>query len=75
MPDRVAHPEQGPDRMWSTDLPPSRGQLHTIATLALRLLEVDPPAHRLDASIVITRLHQAVRGPNGPTVPAIEADF
>lgn len=77
MPDALQAPEAGPDRMWSRTEVPSRGQYQTIATLALRLLEVDPPATRADASIAITRLELALHGPDGPppaphTIPAVE---
>ncbi len=66
----------GPDGLWSEDLPPSRGQLATIAALALELLGVDQPAHRLDASITITRLRHAQLHPDAPP-PAkiVVADF
>lgn len=75
MPDALRTAAAGPDAMWSTDLPPSRGQYQTIAVLALKLLGVEEPAHRLDASVAITRLQNALLSPDAPPValPAPEA--
>lgn len=66
MADRIAAPMHGPDAMWSEDLPPSRGQYQTIAVLALELLSVKAPQHRLDASIAITRLRHALLTEDAP---------
>lgn len=46
----------GPDGMYRSDLPPSRGQHETIARLALEVLALDVPATRLDATVTIARL-------------------
>jgi hypothetical protein len=74
MPDRLIDPTAGPDSMLSDQLPPSRGQLHTIAVLALGLLGVAPPQHRLDASIAIVRLRTARddTANDRPHVPAVD---
>lgn len=56
----VRNPIAGPDAMFSTELPPSRGQHHTIATLAAELLGETPPASRLEATILIVRLRHAL---------------
>lgn len=53
----------GPDAMFSDSLAPSRGQYKTIAVLACQLLGIDPPAHRLDGSIIIARLRSAQLDP------------
>jgi hypothetical protein len=50
----------GPDQYWSTDLPPSRGQNATVVELACRLLGEAPPQTRLEATVLIARLRQAV---------------
>jgi hypothetical protein len=64
----------GPDQYWSETLPPSAGQYETIAVLALELLEVDRPEHRLAASIAITRLRAALQGEDRPpALPRVEA--
>lgn len=60
MSDQLRDPTVGPDAMFSETLPPSRGQHHTIATLALQLLGETPPANRLEATIAITRLRHAL---------------
>lgn len=54
MTDELVQPAHGPDSYWSDTMVPSRGQYRTIAVLALDLLGVEVPAHRLDASIVIS---------------------
>lgn len=66
MSDAIKHAQAGPDAMWSQDLPPSRGQYETIATLALELLEVEKPKTRFEASVAITRLHQALLSEHAP---------
>lgn len=50
----------GPDNYWSTQHPPSRGQLAAIATDCLDLLGVAFPANRLEATATIVRLKQAI---------------
>lgn len=57
----------GPDGYWSEEHPPSPTQLSTIATLAVQLLGERPPTSRLEASILISRLHQAVADQPTPT--------
>lgn len=59
----LQEPSTGPDAMFSTALPPSRGQYQTIATLGLQLLSVDPPKNRLEATIAIARLSTALMDP------------
>jgi hypothetical protein len=65
----------GPDQYWSDRLAPSPGQYETIAVLALQLLEVAPPATRLDASIAITRLRAALQGEDRPPALARLEEF
>jgi hypothetical protein len=60
MPDRVRDPLAGPASMFSTELPPSRGQWHALATVALKLLRVPVPKSRYDASVVALRLLRAL---------------
>jgi hypothetical protein len=60
MPDRLREPAHGPDAMFSDRLPPTRGQYHSIAHLAMELLGETPPQNRLEATIAITRLRTAV---------------
>ncbi len=60
MSDALRDPGVGPDAMFSTSLPPSRGQHQTIAVLALELLGEKAPEHRLDATITIARLRNAL---------------
>jgi hypothetical protein len=60
MADALRRPSVGPDSMFAEDLPPSRGQQHTIATLAAELLGETPPANRLEATILIVRLRHAL---------------
>lgn len=50
----------GPDRYWSADLPPSRGQWRDLAEVALDLLGVARPESRLDATVAMVRLRAAV---------------
>jgi hypothetical protein len=57
--DRIKRAEAGPDAMFATDLPPSRGQHETIAALAGQLLGFDPNS-RYDASLAIVRLRMAL---------------
>ena len=51
--------DDGPDRYWSTELPPSRGQMAAIAVAACRLLDIPEPRTRLEASEVLVRLRLA----------------
>lgn len=50
----------GPDQYWSDELPPSRGQYRDLALLALRLLGIDEPVTRLDATTAQVRLRAAI---------------
>jgi hypothetical protein len=56
----LRNPRVGPDAMFSEELPPSRGQQQTIATLAAQLLNEEPPSNRLEATILIARLRNAL---------------
>lgn len=51
---------EGPNEYWSTELSPSRGQYRDIALVALDLLGIERPTTRLDATIAMARLRQAV---------------
>jgi hypothetical protein len=50
----------GPNQYWSEQLPPSRGQYRDLALLGLRLLGVEEPQTRLDATTVMVRLRAAI---------------
>ncbi len=60
MPDRPLHPDTGPDGMWDPNRPPSRGQMASLAVLACRLLGIDEPSSREEASVAITRVRLAL---------------
>lgn len=51
--------DDGPDQYWSTELPPSRGQMRAIAVAACRLLDLPEPKSRLEASEILVRLRLA----------------
>lgn len=51
---------EGPDQYWSTELQPSRGQYKDLALVALDLLGVPRPKNRLEATVAMARLRQAV---------------
>lgn len=59
---------------WSTDLPPSRGQIKQIAEQALHLLGEQFPENRMDASVIITRLRQAQLEADAPPVQLREVE-
>jgi hypothetical protein len=61
----------GPDRYWSEDLPPSRGQYRDLALLGLRVLGIPEPKSRLDATTTQVRLRAALQQaePRGGGVP------
>ncbi len=50
----------GPDQYWSDELPPSRGQYRDLALLALRVLGLEEPTTRLQATIAQVRLRAAI---------------
>lgn len=50
----------GPDQYWSDELPPSRGQYRDLALMALRLLGIEEPQSRLDATTAQVRLRAAI---------------
>lgn len=56
MPDHVKDPIAGPDSMFSTTLPPSRGQWFTLAGLACQALRIKVPTNRFEATQAIVRL-------------------
>lgn len=60
MPDRPRDPNVGVHGMWDETRPPSRGQLATIAVLACRLLGIEQPTSRSEASIVEARIRRAL---------------
>jgi hypothetical protein len=63
----LKNPADGPDGMFSTEAPPSRGQWQTIAQLALQALDLKVPTTRLGATIQTARLRAAIeRGDNDP---------
>lgn len=61
----------GPDQYWSDELKPSRGQIRDIALLSMRLLGLEIPRTRLEATVMMVRLRAAVsESPEGiPKVP------
>lgn len=61
--------EDGPDGYFSETEPPSRGQYRAIAVAALRLLGVDEPTSRLEASSALVRIRLAIK--NGEDVPEV----
>lgn len=52
------------------DLPVSRGQWRAIALDALRVLGIEAPASRYDATVTIVRLRESETGPVATDVPA-----
>jgi hypothetical protein len=66
-PDVVRDPLAGPDSMFSTDLPPSRGQWHALAVLALKVLRVPVPTSRYEATVAAVRLHRRLAEDSTPT--------
>jgi hypothetical protein len=51
----------GPDQYWSDQLAPSRGQYRDLAILACRLLNIEPPKSRLEATTAMVRLRVALQ--------------
>jgi hypothetical protein len=60
MPDTVVDPLAGPDGIFATDRPPTRGDWHTIAVLALRVLGHPLPTSRFDATVAAVRLREHI---------------
>jgi hypothetical protein len=56
MPDRVKDPLKGPDGIFATDLPPTRGDWHSLAVLLCHVLRVQVPRSRYDATTLAVRL-------------------
>ena len=56
----------GPDQYWSDRVPPSRGQYRDLALLGLRLLGIDAPTNRLEATVAMVRLRAAIRDQTPP---------
>jgi hypothetical protein len=63
VPDGLKQPHRGPDAMFAPDLPPTRGQLETIARLACELHNV-PLGSRLDATTAVVRFTEALAEKN-----------
>lgn len=68
MPDKLTDPAAGPDGMYSTTEPPTRGQYHALAVAALDLLQVPAPRTRMDATVALTRLRVALSRDERPQV-------
>ena len=56
----------GPDQYWSDHVPPSRGQYRDLALLGLRLLGIEAPKSRLEATTAMVRLRAAIRDSEQP---------
>lgn len=59
----------GPDQYWSDQLPPSRGQYRDLALLGLKLLGIEEPKTRLDATTAQVRLRAAIEQQTPTEVP------
>lgn len=59
-PDTVRDPFSGPDQILSTEHPPTRGDWHTLATLACRALKIKVPENRYEATLASARIKQHI---------------